>query len=86
MAAAIASLYLGRSTMYWVSETTSGECEFGFAQAIRVEHTIYVSGQLSHDEEGEFLFPDDFDADAVTVGVDRGHCGDPSGGGGGCRV
>jgi enamine deaminase RidA (YjgF/YER057c/UK114 family) len=40
----------------------SGEREFGFAQAIKVESTIYVSGQLSHDEEGNFLHPDDFDA------------------------
>ncbi|MFE2941460.1 RidA family protein [Streptomyces sp. NPDC059255] len=44
------------------SHDVSGEKEFGFAQAIKVGDTIYVSGQLSHDEEGNFLHPDDFDA------------------------
>lgn len=44
------------------SHTVSGEDEFGFAQAIKVGETIYVSGQLSHDEEGNFLHPGDFDA------------------------
>ncbi|MFF1545959.1 RidA family protein [Streptomyces sp. NPDC058291] len=44
------------------SHNVSGEEEFGFAQAIRVGETIHVSGQLSHDEKGNFLHPDDFDA------------------------
>ncbi|MFH8500646.1 RidA family protein [Streptomyces coeruleorubidus] len=44
------------------SHGVSGEREFGFAQAIKVGETIYVSGQLSHDDEGNFLYPDDFDA------------------------
>lgn len=44
------------------SHDVCGEKEFGFAQAIKVGDTIYVSGQLSHDDEGNFLHPDDFDA------------------------
>jgi enamine deaminase RidA (YjgF/YER057c/UK114 family) len=44
------------------SHNVSGEDEFGFAQAIKVGETIHVSGQLSHDEEGNFLHPGDFDA------------------------
>ncbi|MDX2524659.1 RidA family protein [Streptomyces europaeiscabiei] len=49
------------------SHGVSGEREFGFAQAIRVDHTIYVSGQLSHDAEGNFLYPGDFDAQSEQV-------------------
>jgi 2-iminobutanoate/2-iminopropanoate deaminase len=45
------------------SHNVSGEREFGFAQAIKVgETTIYVSGQLSHDDEGNFVHANDFDA------------------------
>ena len=43
------------------SHNVSGEREFGFAQAIKTGETIYVSGQLSHDDEGHFVGPDDFD-------------------------
>lgn len=49
------------------SHGISGEREFGFAQAIKVDHTIHVSGQLSHDDEGNFLHPDDFGAQAAQV-------------------
>nr|WP_109005363.1 RidA family protein [Streptomyces rishiriensis] len=49
------------------SHGVSGEREFGFAQAIKVEHTIYVSGQLSHNAEGNFLHPDDFDAQSEQI-------------------
>ena len=38
------------------------EREFGFAQALEVGNTIYVSGQLSIDEQGNLLYPDDFEA------------------------
>ena len=44
------------------SHNVSGEREFGFAQAIKVGETIYVSGQLSHDDQGNFVGPNDFDA------------------------
>lgn len=49
------------------SHDVAGEREFGFAQAIKVGETIYVSGQLSHDEAGNFLFPNDFDAQTEQV-------------------
>ncbi|MEO6081813.1 MAG: RidA family protein [Umezawaea sp.] len=49
------------------SHNIAGEREFGFAQAIKVGETIYVSGQLSHDEAGNFLFPNDFDAQTAQV-------------------
>ena len=47
------------STIATYSHNVSGEKEFGFAQAIKAGDTIYVSGQLSHDAQGEFLFADD---------------------------
>jgi enamine deaminase RidA (YjgF/YER057c/UK114 family) len=31
------------------------EQAYGYAQAVRVDRTIYVSGQLSHDEAGRFI-------------------------------
>jgi len=31
------------------------EKEFGYAQAVKVGDTIYVSGQLSHDDEGNMV-------------------------------
>lgn len=43
------------------SHDVSGEKEFGFAQAIKVGDTIFISGQLSHDGAGDFLYPDDLD-------------------------
>jgi len=33
------------------------EAEYGYAQAVKVGDTIYVSGQLSHDEKGNFVAP-----------------------------
>jgi enamine deaminase RidA (YjgF/YER057c/UK114 family) len=33
------------------------EDEYGYAQAVKVGDTIYVSGQLSHDDEGNFIGP-----------------------------
>ncbi|MFK4067168.1 RidA family protein [Streptomyces sp. NPDC029674] len=38
------------------------ESDFGYAQAIRSGELIHVSGQLSLDEAGDFLHPDDFAA------------------------
>lgn len=49
------------------SHGVSGEREFGFAQAIKAGGTIYVSGQLSHDEQGDFIHPNDFDAQLEQV-------------------
>jgi enamine deaminase RidA (YjgF/YER057c/UK114 family) len=33
------------------------EDAYGYAQAVRVDDTIYVSGQLSHDDEGNIVAP-----------------------------
>lgn len=33
------------------------EQQYGYAQAVRVEKTIHVSGQLSHDEHGRLVAP-----------------------------
>jgi len=38
------------------------EKTFGYAQAVRVRNTIYVSGQLSHDDAGTFIAPASLDA------------------------
>ena len=37
------------------------EDAFGYAQAIKVGDTIYVSGQLSHDEKGNLIAPASLD-------------------------
>ncbi|WP_041316126.1 RidA family protein [Hyphomicrobium nitrativorans] len=34
---------------------------FGYVQAVQVKDTIYLSGQLSHDSEGNFIAPADLD-------------------------
>ena len=33
------------------------EDEFGYAQAVKVDDMIYISGQLSHDDEGNMVAP-----------------------------
>ncbi|HKF02989.1 MAG TPA: RidA family protein [Candidatus Sulfotelmatobacter sp.] len=33
------------------------EDEYGYAQAVKVDDTIYISGQLSHDEKGNMVAP-----------------------------
>jgi enamine deaminase RidA (YjgF/YER057c/UK114 family) len=33
------------------------EKAYGYAQAVRVGNTIYVAGQLSHDDDGQFIGP-----------------------------
>jgi enamine deaminase RidA (YjgF/YER057c/UK114 family) len=45
-----------------ISKETKGlgmpwEAEYGYAQAVKVGDTIYLSGQLSHDEKGNFVGP-----------------------------
>lgn len=49
------------------SHGVSGEAEFGFAQAVKAGDAVYVSGQLSHDEEGDFIHADDFEAQLKQV-------------------
>jgi len=38
------------------------EDAYGYAQAVRVGNTIYVSGQLSHDDDGNLVGPAPLDA------------------------
>ncbi|HEY9225321.1 MAG TPA: Rid family hydrolase [Gemmatimonadaceae bacterium] len=38
------------------------EAQYGYAQAVRVGDTIYVSGQLSHDDEGNIVAAAPLDA------------------------
>jgi len=33
------------------------EEQYGYAQAVKVDDTIYVSGQLSHDDQGNMVGP-----------------------------
>lgn len=35
------------------------EAQYGYVQAVKVDDTIYVSGQLSHDEHGNIVGADD---------------------------
>ena len=37
------------------------EDQYGYAQAVKVGDTIYVSGQLSHDDEGKIIAPPPLD-------------------------
>jgi 2-iminobutanoate/2-iminopropanoate deaminase len=38
------------------------EKEYGYAQAVKVGDTIYVSGQVSHDETGKIVGPGDMES------------------------
>lgn len=38
------------------------EGHYGYVQALQVDDTIFLSGQLSHDEQGDFVAPADLDA------------------------
>lgn len=38
------------------------EQEYGYSQAVKVGDTIYLSGQVSHDEKGEFVGVGDMEA------------------------
>lgn len=51
-----------------ISKETQGfgmpwEAEYGYAQAIKIGGTIYVSGQLSHDDTGNMVAPASLDQD-----------------------
>ncbi|KFG77428.1 RidA family protein [Streptomyces mutabilis] len=50
------------ATMDVFSYNVPAESDFGYSQAIKSGELIHVSGQLSFDEAGEFLYPDDFAA------------------------
>ena len=50
-----------------ISKETKGlgmpwEKEFGYAQAVKVEDTIYVAGQVSHDDSGSIVGRGDMEA------------------------
>src|ERR671925_782536 len=38
------------------------EKEYGYAQAVKVDNTIYVSGQVSHDDKGNIVGQGDMEA------------------------
>jgi enamine deaminase RidA (YjgF/YER057c/UK114 family) len=46
---------------------------YGYAQAVKVGDTIYLSGQLSHNAEGEMVAPAPLDADGHIT--DHGNMG-----------
>jgi enamine deaminase RidA (YjgF/YER057c/UK114 family) len=43
------------------------EKTYGYAQAVRVKNTIYVAGQLSHDDDGNFVGPASSDSAGVAT-------------------
>ena len=43
------------------------EKEYGYAQAVKVGETIYLSGQVSHDEEGNIVGLRYGDSDAADI-------------------
>ena len=45
----------------------SWEAEYGYAQAVRLGDTIYISGQLSHDDEGNMVAPAPLDESGRMV-------------------
>lgn len=49
------------------------EKDYGYAQAVKVGDTIYVSGQLSHDDKGNMLAPAPLDGDGRIT--DHGNMG-----------
>ena len=38
------------------------EKEYGYSQAVKVGDTIYISGQVSHDDKGNIIGPGDMEA------------------------
>jgi enamine deaminase RidA (YjgF/YER057c/UK114 family) len=43
------------------------ENDFGYVKAIQVKDTIYLSGQLSHDSDGNFFAPAELDKSGRPV-------------------
>lgn len=50
---------ISKKTAYW---GVPWEEAYGYPQAVQVGNTIYVSGQLSHDEGGKLVAPASLDA------------------------
>jgi len=55
------------------------ESDYGYAQAAKVGDTIYLSGQLSHDEQGNFIGPAPSTTRAASAATPiwRSRCGKP---------
>ena len=43
------------------------EDQFGYSQAVKVGDTIYLSGQLSHDEQGNFVGAEPLDDSSMEI-------------------
>ncbi|GGZ30791.1 RidA family protein [Streptomyces poonensis] len=43
------------------------ESLYGYSQAFQVDNTVYISGQLSHDEDGNFIGAGDFELQTRTT-------------------
>ncbi|MBW9061592.1 RidA family protein [Agrobacterium pusense] len=52
------------------NHSVAWEKAFGYAQAVKVKDTIYVSGQLSHDSQGNLVAPAEIDATGKPVSFD----------------
>lgn len=50
-----------KSTKKIANHGVDWENAYGYVQAIQVKDTIYVSGQLSHDSDGNFVAPAELD-------------------------
>ncbi|WP_405412737.1 RidA family protein [Streptomyces decoyicus] len=61
------------TTINVFNHNVPAENDFGYSQAIKSGELIHVSGQLSLDEAGEFLYADDFAAQLkrTYANVDR---------------
>lgn len=44
------------------------EAQYGYAQTVRVGDSVYVSGQLSHDDEGIFVGAAPLDENGRIIG------------------
>ncbi|KQY48608.1 RidA family protein [Rhizobium sp. Root483D2] len=47
------------------------ENAYGYVQAVQVKDTIYISGQLSHDSEGNFIAPAELDKAGKPIGYSQ---------------
>jgi len=50
------------------------ESGYGYSQAVKVKDTIYVSGQVDHDENGKILYPGDMEAQMRQAYVNVERC------------
>jgi 2-iminobutanoate/2-iminopropanoate deaminase len=45
----------------------SWEKEYGYSQAVKVDNTIYVSGQVSHDDKGNIVGQGNMEAQPLLL-------------------